>query len=169
MICLFNASAKKATTNEEYSIIIQKRIPYLILIIVIGILTAAIATGNEIWGFISNIFFIDNNNMALMDGFYTGLGTALAVMAGLIIIRYKKILKDESLMKKERLKVQDERNQLIAAKAVQSATFTVIICSYFIMLIVGFYSRIVLLCFWGVVMIFFVSYCLSVRYYKKKL
>lgn len=169
MMCLFNASAKNAKTNEEYSKIIEKRIPYFILIIILGILTASIAICNEIWGFMSNILLNNNNNMSLMDGFYTGIGTFLTVIATISIIRYKKILKSDSSLKKERLKVQDERNQMIVTKAAQSATFTVIICSFFIMLIVGFYNRTVFFCFWGIVVLFFISYRFFNSYYNRKL
>lgn len=170
MMCLFN-STKNAKTNEEYAKVLQKRIPYLILIIVLGILTASIAICNEIWGFMGNILTIDSHshNMSLMNGVYTGLGAALTFMSIGFIIRTKKIMKNESLLKEERLKTQDERNQMIAAKAVQSAAATMLVCSYLFMLIAGFYSRIVFFCFWGIVAVFLVSYHLFKIYYNRKL
>ncbi|WMC94375.1 hypothetical protein [Kineothrix sp. MB12-C1] len=161
MICLLNLSDKNVKTNEEFSKVLKKRIRIFYWLIALGAITLSVALCNE--------FFWRIGENSWLDGLYTGLGTGIIIIAVKKIMNYKKVLKDEGLLKKERLKTQDERNQIIAGKAMQSATFTVLLLSYAVLLIAGFFSRTIFYCFWWVVTIYCLAYLIFNKYYNRKI
>lgn len=161
MICLFNTFDANAKTNEEFIKVLKKRICIFYWLIALGIITLSIALFNE--------FFWHIGNSSWLNGLYTGFGTGSIIIAIKKIVSYKKIMKNESLLKQERLKTQDERNQIIAGKSMQSATFTVLLLSYIVLLIAGFFSRTIFYCFWWVVIIYCLAYFIFNKYYHKKL
>ncbi|NLL75824.1 MAG: hypothetical protein GX235_01040 [Clostridiales bacterium] len=161
MICLFNEFGKKVKSNEEFALILQKRIRIFYWLITAGGITAAIALCNELF------WHIGENSW--LNGVYTGVGSGLIFAAIISIIKNKKVLKDEALLKEERLRTQDERNRTISAKAMQSATFALFILSYIALLIGGFFSRTIFYCFWWIVIIFTFSYLIFRKYYSYKI
>lgn len=161
MSFLFKTLPKTVKTNEEYAHILKKGIKTSVFLIIIGMISAVIAISNEIFGFIEN--------KSLMNGFYTGVGISIMVGGIISIWKTKSIIKDEQLLKKERLKVQDERNQMIAHKALQAATSIILMISYVAVFIVGFYSKIAFFCFWSVAVVFGLSYKGFKFYYNKKI
>ncbi len=161
MICLFSTFEKNVKTNEEYAKIVQKKIHIFYGVIAVGVITAAIALCNELF------WYIGENSW--LDGVYTGVGFGLICVSIIKIIKFKRVLKSDTLLKEERLKVQDERNQIIAAKAMQSAAVVLFILSYAALLVAGFFSRTIFYCFWWVVIVYCFSYIVFRKYYSNKI
>ncbi len=161
MMCLFNAFEKNVKTNEEYAKILQKRMYIFYWVIAAGLITAAIAVCNELF------WHLGENSW--LDGVYTGVGFGMICVSIIKIITYKRVLKNDMLLKEERLKVQDERNQIIAARAMQSATIVLFILSYAALLIAGFFSRTIFYCFWWVLIVYCFSYIIFRKYYSNKI
>ena len=161
MMCLFNFVGTTVKTNEEFRKVLEKKIKIFIVVMIIGIITAGIAILNEVFGIIVTDSWL--------SGVYAGLGTGLIAASIVQIIRFKKILKDENLIKEERLRTQDERNQMISIKAMRAAIITVLFLSYAVLLVAAFYSRVIFFCFWWVVMVFLLSYLIFTRYYNTKM
>lgn len=162
MMCLFDSLSTNATTNEEYRAVLDKRIRLLVVMLFLGILTIGFIVINELIGFLPT-------NDSWLLGVYSGIGAGLIGVSVVKIIQMKRISNDEELLKKERLKNMDERNRLIAGKAVQTAAITVVIISYVVMLVSAFYSKLIFYCFWWIAIIFLLSYLLFYKIYQKKL
>lgn len=158
---LFDGLPKNVKTNEEYLNYLKKGMKTSVLVIIVGIITIAIAILNEVFGFIKD--------KTLINGFYTGLGTSIVIGSIIGMLKSKKVMKNETLLKEERLKKQDERNQMIADKALKAATATILFISYAALLVAGFYSMEVFFCFWFVAIIFGFSYQFFVMYYNRKM
>lgn len=158
---LFDSLPKDVKTNEEYLNHLKKGMKTSVLTLIVGISTIAIAVLNEVFG------FVDDNS--LVNGLYAGLGTGIVIGSIIGILKSKKVMKNETLLKKERLKKQDERNQLIADKALKAATATILLISYAAVLVAGFYSKVALFCFWFIAVVFGLSYQCFVMYYNKKM
>lgn len=151
----------KAATNEEYKKVIKQKIKVFIFIMILGIVTFAFAIINELTNIISKDDF--------MSGVYNGIGSGLIGFSIALIIKNKKLLKDDSALKKSRLYSQDERNIFIQQKAMRCASIIVLVFSYVGMLVAGLYSKAVFYCFWGVTMLFLFSYTIFIVYFNKKL
>lgn len=161
MNCLFHFAGTNIKTNEEYRKVLEKRIKIFIMVSIIGFLTMGIAILNEIF-----VIIVADS---WLSGVYAGLGCGLIAASTIQIIRCKKILKDEELIKEERLRTQDERNQMISVRAMRAAILTVLLLSYVVLLTAAFYSRVIFFCFWWVVMVFMLSYIIFSKYYNKKM
>ncbi len=158
---LFDSLPKNVKTNEDYLNHLKKDMKTTVIAIIIGIVTITIAILNEVFGFVE-----DNS---LVNGLYAGLGTGIVIISIIGMLRSKKVMKNETLLKEERLKKQDERNQLIAGKALKAATATILLISYAAVLIAGFYSKVVFFCFWFIAVVFGISYQCFIKYYNKKM
>lgn len=122
MICLF--SSTNGTSLEAFKKSLHSRIKFFIGLGILGFFTSLISLISE--------FTTLLNVAAFISGFLLGFGFALIAFSIVFIIRTRKILKDEALLKKERLKYTDERNIMIGSKSMQVATvflvFTLYIC-----------------------------------------
>lgn len=161
MICLLNIAEKPVKTNEEYCNMLNKQNKIFLWVIPLGLLTAGLAIINE-------IFHLLGNN-SWFNGVCTGVGAGVVFVGLFKVLRNRKVMKDEDRLKEERLKMQDERNRMIAGKAVQSTMLVVLAFSYVIMIIAGFLNRAVFITFWFMIILFFVSYQIFVKFYNKRL
>ena len=98
--CLFGGS--KATNNEEFRRQLKAKNKFMWLFIVLGIFSAAVAYYCE--------FFGEMNVDDYMLGVYCGIGVGLVGAGVALLIRNKRLLKDEAKLKKARLEQTDERN-----------------------------------------------------------
>lgn len=162
MMCLFQATETSVTTNEEFRKVLEKKIRIFILLILIGIITSGIAIGAKCLSY-------ENASNDWLITFYSGIGFGLIFASIIKIMRFKQIMANEDLLKKERLKNYDERNRQIAAKAMQTATIIVMIFSYIAMLIGAFYNRVVFYCFWWIVILFTLCYAILFKYFNRKM
>lgn len=161
MIGLLNIAEKTVKTNEEYCSMLNKQNKIFLLVIPLGLLTAGLAIINQIFHLLG-----DNS---WFNGVFTGVGAGIAFVGLYKVLQNRNIMKDEDRLKEERLKMQDEHNQMIAGKAIQSTMLVVLAFSYVIMIISGFLNRVVFITFRFIIILFFISYQLFVRFYNKRL
>lgn len=161
MICLLTMAGQPAKTNDEFREVLKRRKRIFQWMLVLAFLTSAIAAANEVF------LFLGENSW--VNGLYSGMGVGVGFVAVWKLFQTEKIMKSEELLKEERLKRQDERNRLIAGKAMQTAMTVGLILAYVIMMIAGLYNRIIFFCFWFILVLFFLLFRIFTIYYGKKL
>ena len=65
----------------------------------------------------------------IVDEFWSGIGSALAIVGALRLLRFYRLKKNESYREKMETAATDERNQFIRAKAWSWAGYLFIICA----------------------------------------
>ena len=148
-------SATKATNNEEYRKQIQIKNKYMWGLILLGLITAAVAYYMEFSGRVK----VDD----YMLGVYCGLGIGLFACGIALLIRNKRLLKDEAKLKEARLQATDERNVEIGMRAQKVATIVLIVAMYLVFLIGGLYEPILSKIMSCLICLFIVAYAIAWR------
>ena len=65
----------------------------------------------------------------MVDEFWSGMGSALAIVGGIRLLRYHRLKKNDAYREKMETAVTDERNHFIRAKAWSWAGYLFILCS----------------------------------------
>ena len=65
----------------------------------------------------------------MVDEFWSGMGSALAIVGGIRLLRYHRLKKNDAYREKMETAVTDERNQFIRTKAWSWAGYLFIICT----------------------------------------
>lgn len=151
----------KPKNNEEYRVSLKNRQKGLGVMAVAGVLTIALAAVLELC------------NKELMDeyavGFLSGVGTGLFVGAIAGILKIRRILQNEELLKQCRLRKTDEREREISARAMRAAAGILIAVLYILMVAGSIFSpEMTRLCL-VLAAIFFGSYSLLKIYFQKRM
>lgn len=157
--CLLNTT--RATNNEEFRKQIQTRNKYMWGLIVIGAITAVVAYYMEF----SDKMKADD----YMLGVYCGIGVGLFVCGIALLIKNKRLLKDEAKLKEARLQATDERNVEIGMRAQKVATIVLLIALYFVFLIGGMYDPILSKVMSCLICLFVVAYAIAWRVLNHKM
>lgn len=128
--CLFVGS--KASNNEEFRRQLKAKNKFMWLFIVLGIFSAAVAYYYE--------FFGEMNVDDYMLGVYCGIGVGLVGAGVALLIRNKRLLKDEAKLKEARLEQTDERNVEIGIHAQRIAAMVLLVAMYLVFLLGGLYD-----------------------------
>lgn len=150
-----------AKTNEEYKLVIKKRIKFMIGIIAIGIITTAVALYAEL--------YMDAVISGHMLGFYTGVGTGLVVAGIIMLIKNRMLLGNEEKLKESRLRDTDERIQEIGNKAFRVATYVMLIAIYVTILIGGIFIPEIIKILMFIVCAFLLAYAIAFKYFNNKM
>lgn len=148
-------SATKATNNEEYRKQIQAKNKYMWGLILLGLITAVIAYYMEFSGKMK----VDD----YMLGVYCGLGVGLFASGIALLIRNKRLLKDEAKLKEARLQATDERNVEIGMRAQKIAAIVLLVVIYLVFLIGGVYDPILSKVMSCLICLFLVAYAIAWR------
>lgn len=154
-------SATKATNNEEYRKQIQTKNKYMWGLIILGLITTVIAYYMEFSGKMK----VDD----YMLGVYCGLGVGLFACGIALLIRNKRLLKDEAKLKEARLQATDERNVEIGMRAQKVATIVLFVAIYFVFLIGGMYDSILSKVMSCLICLFVVAYAIAWRVLDHKM
>jgi len=150
-----------AKTNEEYRRVIKTRMRIMVLLAILGAITAAVGFAAEMW--------IEVPVSDLMLGVYTGFGTGL-FFAGIILwIKNRLLLGNEQKLKESRLNNTDERIKEISSKAFHAATYFMIVAMYVIALIGGLFDPILVKILLLTISIFLVTYVIAYKIYSNKM
>lgn len=158
MICLF--SLKNSTNLEDFKKSLTSQIKILIGLEFLGAFTCLLCLLSEF----TSLFKVSE----YISGFLLGFGMALIAISTINIIRKRKILKDEALLKKERLKYTDERNVLINTQATELATLVLLFTLYICFIICLFLASKVAILLGIPILIFILSFLLARYYFNKK-
>lgn len=150
-----------AKTDEEYRDKMISRIKIDIAVCAAGIVTIVVAVLWAIRG--------DGVRENFLSGVFAGTGAAFLLFGVRHILKVKKLIKDEKLLRAERLKVSDERNHMITQKSMYLSGIIVAGICYIVMLVSGFFNMAVFWSTWGVVLVYSVLSVILRKYYEKKL
>ena len=157
--------ASKASTNEEYKKVLQKRMNMYLLLGVLGILTIAALSLSR--------YIFKNPTDGHIHSYYAGIGAGLMTAGLLLWIKNKRIINNEDLLKEARIKNTDERIQEISATAMRMATVILLVATYSICLIGGLifpeYMPILSKVLLVQVAIFLVGYFVAFQIYNRKM
>ena len=157
--------AVKANNDEEYKKVIKNRINIAWLILTVGILTIATLTVS------THVFNHTMNDH--IHGIYAGFGTGLILAGGVLFLKNRRILGNETLLKESRIKNTDERIQEISVTALRTATFTLLIAIYAVCFIGGLifpdYMEILSKILLIQVAVFLVGYAIAFQVYNRKM
>ncbi|EQB90437.1 vacuolar-type H+-ATPase subunit I/STV1 [Clostridium punense] len=150
-----------AKTNEEFREVIKSRMKIMVILMVIGIITAAIGFASEFYWKLSL-----NDHML---GVYSGVGVGLFICGAGLWIKNKFLLGNDIKLKESRLSNTDERIQEIGNKAFRIASYVMIIILYATALIGGIFYPILFQVPMFIVSCFLITYVISFKYYNKKM
>lgn len=157
--CLFAGS--KATNNEEFRRQLKAKNKFMWLFIVLGIFSAAVAYYCE--------FFGEMNVDDYMLGVYCGIGVGLVGAGVALLIRNKRLLKDETKLKEARLQATDERNVEIGMRAQKIAAIVLLVAIYLVFLIGGVYDPILSKVMSCLICLFIVAYAIAWRVLNQRM
>ena len=143
----------KAANNEEYRKQIERKNKYMWGIIVIGIITAAVA-----------YYFEASGKMQVDDymiGVYCGIGVGLFAAGIALLIRNRRLLKDDAKLKAARLQATDERNIEIASRSLKIAAMVLLVAMYAVFLIGGLLVPVLSKVMSILICLFLVAYCIA--------
>lgn len=149
----------QAKTNEEYKIVIKKRMKLMAGISIIGVLTALLGFGAE--------YMIQIPINEHMLGVYSGVGVGLAVSGCIIWIKHKLLLGNEEKLKESRIHSSDERLAEIGNKAIRTAAFVLFAGLYVMGLVGGLFYPVLVNMLLVLVSLFILAYSVSYFYYSK--
>ncbi len=159
---LMKAAFQGAGTDEEF----RRKLTARKRVILAGVLMGALAFAS---GILMLFIMPDTKQNSFLAGVYCGVGTAAIVIGGRALYKMRKMLKDESLLRKERIKEGDERAAEIGKQATVSGVQIYLFAMLAGLLVSGFFSMQVFWTLWGTTL----GLCLIIKgtemYYKKKM
>jgi len=150
-----------AKTNEEYKQVIKKRMKLIIMIAIIGFITATV-------GFVAKSY-LKLPISEQMSGVYTGIGVGLLAGGIALWIKNRLLLNNDQKLKESRLNNTDERIQEIGNKAFRAAAYVMIIALYSTALIGGLFYPILVEALMFIVCTFLLAYIAAFKYYNNKM
>lgn len=152
---------KKAKTDEEYRKKLIAKNQVNILLCIVGAVSIIVA--------VVRLLYTHEMQESFTCGVFAGTGGAIMIASGGAIRKTKKLLKDAKLLRKERLKETDERNNVIQQKTTYlSSTILLVVC-YLALLISCFFNMTVFWTIWSILMLYFILTIFSKKFYEKQL
>ena len=150
-----------ANTDEEYRRKLEDRQKLSWVTLLMG--SAAV-----IAGIIMLRVMPDSYRTGFLSGLYCGVGASVIVADIISLIKVRKLLKDEALLHRERIKESDERKNEIAKKAAATAVTVFIFILFATLIVSGFFSMEVFWTLWGSLIAYFLIFIGFKTYYAKK-
>ena len=155
------AMLQGANTDEEYRRKLEGRQKLSWVTMLMGI--AAI-----IAGIIMLRVMPDSYRTGFLFGLYCGVGASVIVVDIISLIKVRRIMKDETLLRRERIKESDERKKEIARKAAATAMMVFVYILFAALIVSGFFSMEVFWTLWGSLIAYFLIFIGFKTYYTKK-
>lgn len=155
------AMLRGANTDEEYRRKLKSRQKLSWATLLMGI-AAVIA------GIIMLRVMPDSYRTGFLSGLYCGVGASVIVVDIISLIKVRKLLKDETLLHRERIKESDERKNEIARKAAATAMMVFVYILFGALIVSGFFSMEVFWTLWGSLIAYFLIFMVVKMYYTKK-
>lgn len=153
--------ATTAITNEEFREVVKSRMRIMVILMIIGIITAAI-------GFTAEFYWKASISDHVL-GIYSGIGVGLFICGAALWVKNKLLLGNDIKLKESRLSNTDERIQEIGNKAFRIASYVMIVTLYVTALIGGIFYPILFQVPMFIVSCFLITYVISFKYYNRKM
>jgi hypothetical protein len=150
-----------ARTNEEYREVIKGRMRIMMLLVILGIISASLGYAGE--------FYFDTSIDSHMLGVYSGMGVGLIAAGAALWIKNKLILNNEEKLKASRISNTDERIKEIGNNAFRAASIAMLVAVYIMALVGGLYNILIFKVLIVIPYIFLLIYVASYWYYNKKM
>ncbi len=150
-----------ANTDEEYRRKLESRQKLSWATLLMGI-AAVIA------GIIMLRVMPDSYRTGFLSGLYCGVGVSVIVVDLISLIKVRKILKDNTLLHRERIKESDERKNEIARRAAARGVTVFVYILFAALIVSGFFSMEVFWTLWGSLIAYFLIFIGFKTYYTKK-
>lgn len=150
-----------ANTNEEYKKVLKSRMRIMVVISIIGIITASVGFWAE--------FYLKTSINDHMLGVYSGVGTGLFVCGIILWIKNRLLLNNDEKLKESRLNNTDERIQEIASKSFKLAAIVMLIALYSTALIGGLFYPVLVKALLFISCTFLLSYMIAFKYFNSKM
>ena len=150
-----------AKNNEEYKKVVKRRMWRMTLAGATGIAVAITAYV----AFYYEISAISDHTL----GVYTGVGSGLAFVAVVFLIRDFFLLRNEEKLKQKRLENTDERLAAVRNSALKPALIGLLVVLYAGCLIGSIFYPMLVYVLAGTVWVFVIIYFIAYRYYEKKM
>ena len=149
------------TSNVENRKYVKKRIIVSSLLIVFGVVTMGVVFMVEtIWN-----MELESYTLGLYSGFASGL-----IAGGIVLIlKNRKLLKEEDKLRQARIAASDERNQQISTQASKIAIAILLTGMYLVMLIGGMWYPILTKMIAFLIVLFVFAYCVAYRIVSKRI
>ena len=149
-------------TDEDYRKLLLRRQRTYIGMMILGIVTFAVATLAEI---LSWDIALSSRDL----GFYCGMGTGVTFGALVFLMRVRRSLKSPEKLHAARIKATDERMLEISRRSIAAAGYALLIAVYLACLIGGLYYPVLLTALAILAGIFLITYMMSFFIYSKKM
>ena len=154
-------TGSNARTNDEYKKVVKVRMRIMMILIIMGIIAAAIGFGAE--------FYFETSIDSHMLSAYAGMGVGLIIIGTILWIKHRLLLNNEDKLKENRISDTDERIKEIGNKAFRVASYAMLIALYALGLIGGLFNPIIFQVLMVIPCLFLVVYTISFKYYNKKM
>ncbi len=150
-----------AKNNEEYRIVVKRRIKFSFLLDLLGIFTIVLSLAARLWW---EVPISDH-----MLGFYNGAGFGVLMLGIFTYIKNRRLLSNEERLKADRLSRTDERLQKISQKAYHTAGKIVLVGAYIIIFVGGLFYPALTQIFGITIAAFCIIYTIAYYYYNHKM
>ena len=147
-------------TDEDYLRILRRRQRFFIGMLILGIVTFAIAVLAEFTEW-------DVSLSSHMLNYYSGVGTGLISGALVFLWSNRQTMKDPEKLRKSRITATDERMQEINRRALAVAGYALLIAVYLVCLIGGPFYPELLTVLAGLAFVFIATYLIGTFIYNK--
>lgn len=158
---LVKALWKGAKTDEEYRDVLKKRRYVVFVMMAAGAaaIGVSICLGLGVFG----------KEEDFLSGLYMGMGCGILAGSIMSLIKIRKTLQDEKMLRQKRLEESDERNIQVTQKAYYMAGICVMTVGYLVFLFAGFFSMEVFWTVWLLLMLYFLLFFVCRKIYDKKM
>ena len=157
---LTNCTAKN---NEEYKTVLKKRQTSMLLLLLLGITILSVTCALMA----QKPDIVPDTCHA--GWWFCGLSTGLILGSVLMIVKLRRIMQNETLLKEHRLAETDEREKEITSHAIKRTTAILLITLYLLLLLCSFVEIEALTLLYFLIAEFLFSYILFRKYYSHKM
>ncbi|HJA07034.1 MAG TPA: hypothetical protein H9798_07850 [Candidatus Mediterraneibacter pullicola] len=158
---LLKMMMQEAKTDGEFRKKLEIRIKMTWVSVLMGVVAVVSGVAMMMLG-------ADEHRTAFLSGVYCGIGT-VAIVGGIIsVVRTHRMLNDEKLLRSERIKESDERENAICKNAASSAGTALVYLMFAALIVAGFFSMTVFWTLWGTLIGYFLILKGMKVYYQKK-
>lgn len=147
-------------SDEEFAKWLQHRSKMFLGLALIGALAILFTVLNSWQGWLENDY---------MEAVCSGMGGALIAVSVVTWLKNRRICAQPELLHKMRLRYTDERNRSIGNKALATAAYMTILGCWVAMMVSGWFSRVAIYCFEGVMFFCLICYLGCYYYYNSKM